>query len=40
MRKMVDAKRDVSGRVIAIKLEGNKNFTNIEAVIRMAEKKK
>lgn len=40
MRKMVDAKTDTTGRVIAIKLEGNKNFTNTETVIRMAEKQK
>ena len=39
-KKIVDAKNDSNGRVIAVKLEGNKKFTNLNTVIGMAEKGK
>ncbi|MEJ7623767.1 MAG: hypothetical protein WKF34_07220 [Pyrinomonadaceae bacterium] len=37
-RKIVDAKEDADKRISAVKLEGNKTFTQIEKAIDMTKK--
>jgi len=37
-KKIVDAKNDSNGCVIAVKLEGNSTFTNLNTAIGMAKK--
>ncbi len=36
-RKVVDAKANAAGKITAVKLEGNKNFTSLEKAINMTE---
>jgi hypothetical protein len=35
-KKVIDAKADDKGKIIAVKIEGNKSFTNIETAVKMA----
>ena len=36
-KKVIDAKADDKGKIIAVKIEGNKSFTNIDTAVKMAE---
>jgi ABC-type amino acid transport substrate-binding protein len=39
-KKIVDAKADPKGNIIAVKIKGNQNFTPLETAIRMTKQGK